>query len=76
MNDQDITQFTQAMKDFITHAEKEIDSYLKWQEARSYTTSYIEQAEMNKEAEEFWEEVNELAEKYQVPVDYILHEFC
>jgi hypothetical protein len=23
----------------------------------------------------FWEEVNELAEKYQVPVDYILHEF-
>mgnify|MGYP006291368095 CR=1 FL=1 len=59
MNDQDITQFTQAMKDFITHAEKEIDSYLKWQEARSYTTSYYEQ----------------LAEKYEVTVDYILMEF-
>ena len=26
-------------------------------------------------AEEFWQEVNELAEKHQVPVDYILAEF-
>ena len=59
MNDQDIQQFTQAMKDFITHAEKEIDSYLKWQEARSYTNSYYE----------------ELAAKYEVTVDYILMEF-
>ena len=59
MNDQDIRQFTQAMEDFITHAEKEIDSYLKWQEARSYTTSYYE----------------ELASKYEVTVDYILMEF-
>lgn len=35
----------------------------------------IEEAEMNKAAEEFWKEVNELAEKYEVTVDYILHEF-
>jgi pyruvate-formate lyase len=35
----------------------------------------IRQAEQSKEAEEFWQEVNELAEKYEVPVDYILHEF-
>jgi hypothetical protein len=35
----------------------------------------IQQAEQSKEAEEFWQEVNELAEKYEVPVDYILHEF-
>lgn len=59
MNDQEIQQFTQALKDFIAHAETEIDSYLKWQEARSYTTSYYE----------------ELAKKYEVPVDYILAEF-
>jgi hypothetical protein len=26
-------------------------------------------------AQEFWDEVNELAERYEVPVDYILYEF-
>ena len=35
----------------------------------------IQQAEQSKEAEEFWQEVNELAEKYQVTCDYILSEF-
>ena len=35
----------------------------------------IRQAEQSKEAEEFWQEVNELAEKYEVTVDYILDEF-
>jgi hypothetical protein len=59
MKDEEIQQFTQALKDFIVHAETEIDSYLKWQEARSYTNSYYEQ----------------LAEKYEVTVDYILMEF-
>jgi hypothetical protein len=33
------------------------------------------QAEQSKEAEEFWQEVNELAEKYEVTCDYILAEF-
>ena len=59
MNDQDIQQFTKAMKDFITHAEKEIDSYLKWQEARSYMNSYYEQK----------------AAALEVTVDYYLAEF-
>lgn len=59
MNEQDIKQFTKAMKDFMTHAEEQIDSYLKWQEARSYTNSYYE----------------ELASKYEVTVDYLLEEF-
>ena len=59
MNDQDIQQFTKAMKDFITHAEKEIDSYLKWQEARSYMNSYYEQK----------------AAELEVTVDYYLAEF-
>jgi hypothetical protein len=55
----DIQQFTQALKDFMIHAETEIDSYLKWQEARSYTTSYYE----------------ELASKYEITIDYLLMEF-
>ncbi len=29
----------------------------------------------NENDDNFWKEVNELAEKYQVPVDYILAEF-
>ena len=35
----------------------------------------IQQAEQNKEAEEFWQEINKLAEKYEVTCDYILSEF-
>jgi len=35
----------------------------------------IQQAEMSKKAEEFWQEVNEMATLYQVTVDYILEEF-
>lgn len=35
----------------------------------------IQQAEMNKAAEEFWKEVDRLAQKYEVTSDYILQEF-
>ena len=35
----------------------------------------IRQAEQEKIARDFWVEVNELAEKYEVPADYILQEF-
>lgn len=35
----------------------------------------IQQAEMNKAAEEFWKQVEKEAEKYGVPVDYYLAEF-
>ena len=35
----------------------------------------IHQAEQEKIARDFWYEVNELAEKYEVPTDYILQEF-
>ena len=59
MNDSEITQFMTAMKDFMTHAETEIQSYLEWQEARSYMNDFYEK----------------LAEKYEVTVDYILDEF-
>jgi hypothetical protein len=59
MNDQDIQQFITAFDDFLNHAEKEIDSYLKWQEACSYTNSYYEQK----------------AAELEVTVDYYLAEF-
>ena len=35
----------------------------------------IKQAEMDKAAEEFWKEVERLAEKYEVTVEYFLAEF-
>jgi len=35
----------------------------------------IKQAEMDKVAEEFWKEVERLAEKNEVTCDYILQEF-
>lgn len=35
----------------------------------------IQQAEMDKAAEEFWEEVEREAAKYEVTVDYYLAEF-
>jgi hypothetical protein len=59
MNDSDISQFINSFEDFMKHAEEEIDSYLKWQEARSYTTSYYEQK----------------AAELEVTVDYYLAEF-
>ena len=43
MNDSDIQQFLNAFDDFMKHAETEIDSYMKWQEARSYANSFYEQ---------------------------------
>jgi hypothetical protein len=35
----------------------------------------IKRAEMDKVAEDFWKEVERLAEKYEVTCDYILQEF-
>ncbi len=35
----------------------------------------IQQAEMNKAAEEFWKEVERKAAKYEVTIDYYLAEF-
>jgi hypothetical protein len=35
----------------------------------------IKQAEMNKETEEFWKEVEREAAKFEVTVDYYLAEF-
>ena len=37
MNDEDIKQFMNAFEDFMNHAETEIDSHQKWDEARKYT---------------------------------------
>lgn len=59
MNDSDISQFLSAFDDFMKHAETEINSYLEWQEARSYTNSYFE----------------EKAAELEVTVDYYIAEF-
>ena len=59
MNDSEITQFMTALKDFMTHAETEIQSYLEWQEARSYMNDFYEQK----------------AAELEVTVDYYLAEF-
>lgn len=59
MNDQDIQQFTAAFRDFIKHAETEINDYLKRQEAEQYMSSYYEQK----------------AAELEITVDYYLAEF-
>lgn len=59
MNDSDIQQFLSAFDDFMKHAETEIDSYRKWQEARSYTNTFLESK----------------ASELGVTVDYYISEF-
>jgi len=59
MNEEDIRQFLNAYEDFMKHSEVEIDSYLKWQEARSYTNTYYQQK----------------AEEMNVSTEYYLQEF-
>jgi hypothetical protein len=59
MNDQDIIQFLNAFDDFMKHAEEEMDSYFKWQEARSYTNAFYE----------------EKAAELEITVDYYIQEF-
>lgn len=59
MTNSEITQFLTAMNDFMSHAETEIQSYLEWQEARSYMNDFYEQK----------------AAELEVTVDYYLAEF-
>ncbi len=40
-----------------------------------YIKQLIEQAERNKMVQQFWEEIEREAEKYQVTVEYYLAEF-
>jgi len=59
MNDEEILQFINAFEDFMIHAEGEIDSHQKWEEARKYTESFYE----------------EKAAELEVTVDYYMAEF-
>jgi len=59
MNDQEIEQFLKAFDDFMQHAETEIDSHQKWEEARNYTEMFYEQK----------------AAELEVTVDYMIAEF-
>lgn len=58
MNEEDIQQFLNAYEDFMKHSETEIDSYLQWQEARSYTNTFLDQKakEMNVTTEYYLQE--------------------
>jgi hypothetical protein len=63
MNSNDIQQFFNTLKDFLQHAETELDAYEKRQEACKYS-------------EEIWDkEIEYLAAKYEVTADYIIEEF-
>ena len=59
MNEEDINQFINAFEDFMEHAQNEIDSYKKWEEARQYTENFYEQK----------------AAELEVTVDYYMAEF-
>ena len=59
MNDEDVRQFMNAFEDFMKHAESEIDSHQKWEEARQYTELFYEQK----------------AAELDVTVDYYMAEF-
>ena len=59
MNDEDIRQFLSAFGDFMHHAETEIDSHEKWEEAKQYTEMFYEQK----------------AAELEVTVDYYIQEF-
>lgn len=59
MNDEDIKQFMTAFEDFMKHAETEIDSHQKWEEARNYTEMFYEQK----------------AAELEITVDYYIQEF-
>ena len=59
MNDEDISQFLKAFSDFMNHAEEQIDSYQKWEEAKNYTELFYEQK----------------AAELEITVDYYMQEF-
>ena len=59
MNDEDIRQFLTAYGDFMRHAETEIDSYEKREEAREYASQFYEKK----------------AAELEVTVDYYMAEF-
>jgi len=59
MSDEDVRQFMNAFEDFMKHAESEIDSHQKWEEARQYTELFYEQK----------------AAELEVTVDYYMAEF-
>jgi hypothetical protein len=65
MNDEDIRQFMTAFKDFMKHAETEIDAHKKWQEARNYVTGGNHRLNF----------IEKKAAELNVSVDYYLQEF-
>ncbi len=59
MKDEDIKEFVTAFKDFMKHAETEVDWHQKQQEAKQYAEMFYEQK----------------AAELEVTVDYYMAEF-
>lgn len=59
MTNKEIEQFIRSFEDFMNHAETELDSHFKREEARNYVSSYYEQK----------------AAELEITVDYYLAEF-
>ena len=59
MTDKEINQFIKAFEDFMKHSESEIESHLKWEEAKHYTEMLYEQK----------------AAELEITVDYYMAEF-
>ena len=58
-----IQQFFDAFEDFLRHAEVKLNHYEKWLEMQEYSKKISD------------DEIEYLANKYEVPADYIIEEF-
>ena len=59
MNDYEIAQFESFFEEYMRHADEEIDSLQRWEEARHYTEQFYEQK----------------AAELEITVDYYISEF-
>ena len=59
MTDKEINQFIKAFEDFMKHSESEIESHLKWEEAKHFSIMLYEQ----------------IAAELEITVDYYMAEF-
>jgi hypothetical protein len=65
MNNEDIQQFMTAFEDFMKHAEENIDSHNRWEEARHYVV----------DGNHLMNSLEKKAAELEVTVDYYMAEF-
>lgn len=69
MNNEEINQFTNAFGDFMKHAEENIDSHNRWEEARAYVLNGNHRMHCLEKS------IEEKAAELEVTVDYYMEEF-